>query len=67
MMKETELFVRFRLHYGFRSAFTNVRAGWEKGNVENSIGAVRRNMMVPPMTVIGHSRPQREGNAAKVL
>ena len=64
MMKETELFVRFRLHYGFRSAFTNVRAGWEKGNVENSIGAVRRNMMVPPMTV---TRPFSAFNEKEML
>lgn len=49
MMKETELFTRFRLHYGFRCTFTNPRAGFEKGCVENSIGAVRRNIFVPPI------------------
>lgn len=49
-MKETELFTRFRLHYGFKSTFTNPRAGYEKGCVENSIGAVRRNLFVPPIS-----------------
>jgi transposase len=49
VMNESELFTRFRLHYGFRSTFTNPRAGYEKGCVENSIGTVRRNMFVPPM------------------
>ncbi len=49
VMNETELFTRFRMHYGFRCSFTNPRAGHEKGNVENSIGTVRRNIFVPPM------------------
>lgn len=48
-MKETELFTRFKLHYGFRSSFTNPRSGHEKGCVENSVGAVRRNLFVPPI------------------
>lgn len=52
-MKETELFVRFRLHYGFRARFANIESGWEKGNVENSVGYVRRNLMVPPMEFRG--------------
>lgn len=49
MMNETELFTRFRMHYGFRCTYTNPRAGYEKGNVENSVGMVRRNIFVPPM------------------
>lgn len=64
LMKETELFVRFRLHYGFHATFTNVRAGWEKGNVENSIGAVRRNLMVPPMVI---TRPFFSFNETQML
>lgn len=52
-MKETELFVRFRLHYGFRARFANIESGWEKGNVENSIGYVRNNLMVPPLRFSG--------------
>lgn len=45
---ESELFSRFRAHYGFRIRFCNPRAGWEKGNVENKVGTVRRNLFVPP-------------------
>ena len=52
-MKETELFVRFRLHYGFRARFANIGSGWEKGSVENSIGYARNNLMVPPMEFRG--------------
>ena len=31
---ETELFSRFRAHYGFRIRFCNPKSGWEKGNVK---------------------------------
>ena len=44
---ETELFSRFRAHYGFQIRFCNPRAGYEKGNVENKVGTVRRNLFVP--------------------
>ena len=30
---ETELFSRFRAHYGFQIRFCNPQAGWEKGSV----------------------------------
>jgi len=46
-IKETELFSRFRAHYGFQIRFCNPRAGWEKGNVENKVGTIRRNLFVP--------------------
>lgn len=52
-MKESELFVRFRLQYGFKSSFCNARSGWEKGSVESCVGAFRRNRMVPEMSVEG--------------
>lgn len=52
-MRETELFVRFRLHYGFRARYANIESGWEKGNVENAVGAFRRNRMVPPLRIEG--------------
>lgn len=42
-------FTRFKLHYKFAASFANPRSGWEKGNVENSVGTIRRNLMVPPM------------------
>ncbi|MCR5089067.1 MAG: IS21 family transposase, partial [Oscillospiraceae bacterium] len=44
---ETELFRRFRAHYGFQVRFCNPYAGWEKGNVENKVGTIRRNLFVP--------------------
>ena len=46
-IKETQLFSRFRAHYGFQIRFCNPRAGWEKGNVENKVGTTRRNLFVP--------------------
>lgn len=47
---ETELFSRFRAHYGFRVRFCNPYAGYEKGNVENKVGTTRRNLFVPVPT-----------------
>lgn len=44
---ETELFSRFRAHYGFRIRFCNPYAGHEKGHVENKVGTNRRNLFVP--------------------
>ena len=44
---ETELFQRFRAHYGFMVRFCNPHAGHEKGNVENKVGTTRRNLFVP--------------------
>jgi hypothetical protein len=42
-----EQFERFALHYGFEINFCNPNSGHEKGNVENKVGYVRRNMFVP--------------------
>lgn len=41
---ETELFRRFRAHYGCRVKFCNPYAGYEKGNVERKVGYVRANL-----------------------
>ena len=43
----TERFKRFCEHYRIRPVFMNPDAGWEKGNVENKIGYLRRNELVP--------------------
>ena len=43
----TTIFERFELHYGFESRFCNPDSGHEKGNVENMVGTLRRNMFVP--------------------
>jgi hypothetical protein len=40
-------FIRFKLHYRFNAVFCNPAKGNEKGNVENKVGYVRRNMLVP--------------------
>lgn len=43
----TESFSRFVNHYGFEAVFCNPNAGNEKGNVENKVGYLRRNYLVP--------------------
>ncbi len=43
----TDLFQRFKLHYGFQAEFCNPASGNEKGNVENKVGTTRRNWLVP--------------------
>ena len=43
----TERFQRFYEHYRFKPVFMNPAAGWEKGNVENKVGYLRRNELVP--------------------
>lgn len=43
----TERFQRFCEHYRFKPVFMNAESGWEKGNVENKVGYLRRNELVP--------------------
>ncbi|MEW6948873.1 IS21 family transposase [Trueperella pyogenes] len=43
----TRLFEAFATHYGFQVTFTNPYSGNEKGHVENAVGFLRRNLMVP--------------------
>lgn len=45
--KEQEKFINFRSHYAYHSRFCNPRAGHEKGLVENLVGYIRRNFLVP--------------------
>lgn len=40
-------FLRLQGHYGFAAQFCNVRQAHEKGHVENGVGYVRRNHLVP--------------------
>ena len=47
VITESKLFRRFRLHYGFEARFCNPNSGNENGNVENKVGFIRRNYMVP--------------------
>lgn len=43
----TKLFEAFKLHYRFTAVFTNPDSGHEKGSVENAVGYIRRNALVP--------------------
>lgn len=43
----SELFSRFRVHYRTKARFCNPASGHEKGNVENAVGFLRRNLLVP--------------------
>lgn len=43
----TDRFSRFKEHYGFKAVFMNPDEGHEKGNVENKVGYLRRNYLVP--------------------
>lgn len=44
---EAKLFEAFKNHYRSASRFCNPESGHEKGNVENAVGFLRRNIMVP--------------------
>jgi len=48
-LRENEGFSRFKEHYRFVARFANPRAGFEKGCVESAVGAIRRNLFVPPL------------------
>ena len=56
--KITERFQRFCEHYRFEPKFMNPASGWEKGNVENKVGYLRRNLLVP----VPHFNTLAEGN-----
>lgn len=44
---ETKLFGAFKVHYRSESRYCNPFSGHEKGSVENAVGFLRRNFMVP--------------------
>jgi transposase len=46
--KLTEMFMRFVMHHRFKAEFCNPDSPNEKGNVENKVGYIRRNMLLPP-------------------
>ena len=46
--KLTEMFMRFAMHHRFKAEFCNPDSPHEKGNVENKVGYIRRNMLLPP-------------------
>lgn len=43
----TDAFLQFQSHYGFQVQSCNPYSGHEKGNVENKVGYVRYNFLVP--------------------
>ena len=47
VIREAGLFRLFRLHHRFEARWCNPYSGHEKGNVENKVGTVRRNLFVP--------------------
>jgi transposase len=44
----TEMFMRFTMHHRFKADFCNPDSPNEKGNVENKVGYIRRNYLLPP-------------------
>ena len=57
--KLTEMFMRFTMHHGFKAEFCNPDAPQEKGNVENKVGYIRRNYLLPPPVVKSHEDLER--------
>lgn len=51
---QTVMFQRFCAQYGFEARFCNPYSGNEKGSVENAVGFVRRNLMVPVPSAEGY-------------
>jgi transposase len=45
--RPSDAFLRLQGHYAFASQFCSVRQAQEKGHVENGVGYVRRNYLVP--------------------
>ena len=45
----THVFSAFLAHHRVEARFCNPYSGHEKGSVENTVGFLRRNLMVPPM------------------
>ena len=50
-VKVTDFMTRFATHYGFSIKLCNPNSGHEKGNVENKVGTIRRNLFVPEPTI----------------
>ena len=46
--KLTDMFMRFAMHHRFKAEFCNPDSPQEKGNVENKVGYLRRNLLLPP-------------------
>ena len=47
----TEMFMRFTMHHRYKAEFCNPDSPHEKGNVENKVGYIRRNYLLPPPVI----------------
>lgn len=47
----TDMFMRFTMHHRFKADFCNPDSPNEKGNVENKVGYIRRNYLLPPPAI----------------
>jgi len=52
--REQDTFKTFRAHYAYQARFCNLGEGHEKGLVENLVGFIRRNFLVPLPQVKGY-------------
>lgn len=52
IISESSLFTAFRTHHRFTSRFCNPYSGHEKGSVENAVGFIRRNLLVPVPQIV---------------
>ena len=53
----TGMLSAFVAHHRLEVRFCNPYSGNEKGSVENSVGFLRRNLMVPPMHAESYEQP----------
>jgi len=56
----TEMFMRFTMHHKFKAEFCNPDSPHEKGNVENKVGYIRRNYLLPPPIIEDFDEFNRE-------
>ena len=54
-----DVFQRFVEHYRIEVRFCNPASGWEKGSVENAVGFLRRNVMVPLLNAESYAQLTR--------
>ena len=54
-----DVFQRFIEHYRIEVRFCNPASGWEKGSVENAVGFLRRNVMVPLLNAESYAQLTR--------
>jgi transposase len=55
----THVFESFLLHHRIEARFCNPYSGNEKGGVENAVGFLRRNLMVPALSAESYEQPGR--------